>query len=285
MRYLILLCLVIPFHSFAETSLWKVTHGTSKLFIGGTIHVLSESDYPLPKEFSHAYRQAQMLVFETDIKAMANPDVQQQLVFKLMYQNGDTLKKNISSETYQKLSDYLLTIGVSIEMFNQLKPSMVSMTLLMMELQRLGMANIGVDNYFLGLAVTDNRALGQLESVDLHIQLLESLGKGQEDEMILNSIKEMEDLPILMEELKAAWRTGNTKKLEEIGISAMKMDFPKLYQSLLVNRNNAWLPKIEALLDTQEIEFVLVGALHLVGEEGIISKLKKKGYKVEKFKD
>lgn len=62
MRYLILLCLLNPLCTFAETSLWRVSKGESELFIGGTIHLLGASDYPLPKEFEAAYKKADMLV-------------------------------------------------------------------------------------------------------------------------------------------------------------------------------------------------------------------------------
>ncbi len=61
----------------------------------------------------------------------------------------------------------------------------------------------------------------------------------------------------------------------------MQQDFPKLYHSLLVNRNNAWLPNIEHLLQTSELELVLIGALHLVGKEGLVAQLTALGYQVE----
>jgi uncharacterized protein YbaP (TraB family) len=63
----------------------------------------------------------------------------------------------------------------------------------------------------------------------------------------------------------------------------MHDEFPTLNQSLLVNRNNAWIPKIKAMLITPERELILVGALHLAGEEGVLAQLKKQGYVVEKY--
>jgi len=284
MRYLILLCLAIPFHTFAETSLWKVSKGNSVLFIGGTIHVLSANDYPLPEEFSRAYKQAQQIVFETDMKEMAKPEIQQQLFQRMMHNDGKSLKDDIKEETYKALSDYLASTGSSVSRFNQFKPSMVVLNLLMSELQRLGMAGVGVDAYFNKLAILDGKTLGKLETVEVQLSVLENLGKGHEDEMILSTIAEMKELPLIMGEMKKAWRTGDINKLEKIGLSPMKKDYPGLYRLLLVKRNNAWLPKVEALLRTAEVEFVLVGALHLVGREGVISQLRQLGYSVKLFK-
>ncbi|MCF6251628.1 MAG: TraB/GumN family protein [Methylococcaceae bacterium] len=281
MQYLILLWLLVSFPAFAETSLWRVSKGDSELFIGGTIHVLSNGDYPLPIEFEQAYKQAKTIVFETDLIELAQPEIQQQFLQRLMYAEGKTLKDDVSEKTYKALVDYVVSTGLTIDTLNQFKPPMVMITLLMAELQRLGMANTGVDNYFNHKAVEDGKTLDELESVQVQLDVIANMGKGHEDEMILSAIAETRELASIMEEMKAAWRKGDIKQLEKIGLSPMNADFPDLYRLLLVERNNRWIPKIEAFLATPATEFVLVGALHLVGYEGLISKLRRLGYKVE----
>lgn len=283
MRFLILLCLLTPFHLFAETSLWRVSKGDSELFIGGTIHVLSASDYPLPMEFEQAYQQADSIVFETDLAAMAKPEVQQQLIQRVLYRNGRTLKDDLTAQTYQALADHLTSVGLNIEALKQFKSPLIVITLLMTELQRLGMAETGVDHYFNQKALTDGKLLGELETLETQLTVIENMGKGHENEMILSTIAEMKELPFIMKDMKSAWRKGNGKQLEKIGITPMKQEFPALYRLLLLDRNNTWVPKIEALLATPETEFILVGALHLVAKEGVIAKLKDRGYKVELF--
>ena len=86
-----------------------------------------------------------------------------------------------------------------------------------------------------------------------------------------------------MAQLKAAWRQGDNLTLEKIGINEWREDFPVIYQNLLVRRNNAWIPQIEAMLNTNPTEAVLVGALHLVGNEGVLQQLRDRGYKVEQL--
>lgn len=284
MRYLILLCLLVPFHAFAETSLWKVSKAGSEIFIGGTIHVLSISDYPLPEEFEQAYQRADMIVFETDLAIMAQPEVQQQFLQRVIYRNGRTIEDYVRPQTYQILVDYVASTELRMEALKSFKPPLLMITLLMAELNRLGMADIGVDDYFNQKARVDGKVLGELESFQVELSVIEKMGKNHEDEMILSTIKEMKELSSVMHELKQAWRSGNLFLLEKIGISDMKVEYKDLYQLLLVNRNKAWMPKIEAFLKTPEIEFVLVGALHLVGSDGIISRLRAIGYKVERFK-
>ena len=79
------------------------------------------------------------------------------------------------------------------------------------------------------------------------------------------------------------WRSGESVKLDSLVNQPMKKESAKIYQSLVVDRNNNWIPKIKKYLQTSETEFVLVGAAHLIGEDGIVNQLKKQGFKVTKL--
>ena len=48
------------------TSLWRVSNGVSELIIGGTIHILLPSDFPLHPSYLAAYDQSDILVTELD---------------------------------------------------------------------------------------------------------------------------------------------------------------------------------------------------------------------------
>jgi uncharacterized protein YbaP (TraB family) len=88
-------------------------------------------------------------------------------------------------------------------------------------------------------------------------------------------------MPKLLKTIKSAWKEGDISEIKKVAFDPMKDRFPKIYDSLLVRRNNHWIPKIEKMLETEEVELVLFGALHLVGENGILSQLKAHGYKIE----
>ena len=79
------------------------------------------------------------------------------------------------------------------------------------------------------------------------------------------------------------WKSGDREGLNEHTNTTMKEEYPDLYQSLLVDRNNNWMPLIKTLFDSEEKEFVLVGAAHLVGEDGLLTQLEKLGCKVEQL--
>lgn len=280
---ILLIGLLLPHLAYAETSLWRVSKGNNQIYIGGTVHLLGKSDYPLPDEFEQAFREIDLLVLEADLDALSKPKAQAQLVRSLMYSNGTTLKDKIKPKTFKALERYCKANDLTITAMQKMKPAMVVLSLTMIELKRLGLADAGVDQFFLEKAKSKGKKITGLETAEAQINTLENMGKGYENELILSTIKELKKTPEFMDEMKKAWRTGNLADLEQVGIKTMRAEFPELNKSLLTNRNNAWLPKIKAMLGTPERELILVGALHLAGEEGVLAQLKKQGFVVEQY--
>ncbi|WP_228140319.1 TraB/GumN family protein [Moritella sp. JT01] len=264
----------------ATSSVWKVSNGEHSLYLGGTVHVLALDDYPFPAEFDRAYALADTLVFETDMAKLESPEFQQTMLSQLRYPAGQNLTQDLTPETYMMLAAYCESRGIGMQALNNFKPSMVSLMLTMAELQRLNLTGLGVDKYYNSKAVIDAKELGKLETVEQQLAFIAGMGKGKEDELIRYSLEDIKTLPTFMHEMKTAWRHGNRKALIDLAITPLVKDFPDIYQSLLVQRNNNWLPQIEAMFDSKDTEFVLVGALHLVGKDGLLQRLETAGYKV-----
>jgi uncharacterized protein YbaP (TraB family) len=267
----------------AETSIWRVSNNGNELYLGGTVNLLSKSDHPLPDEYEQAFRSADVLVLEADLNAFDTPEAKQQLLKSLMYNGGVTLKDKLTPETFRTLARYCRRAGISLDTLQSMKPSLVVLTLTMTKLKNLDMAGAGVDQFFLEKAKAQKKLVIGLESAEDQIQSLENMGKGQENELILSTIKEINKTKTYVVSVVKAWRSGNLTELENIGINQMRDQFPGLNQSLLTARNQAWLPKIETMLKTKDKELILVGALHLAGGDGILARLKSRGYRVEQY--
>jgi uncharacterized protein YbaP (TraB family) len=56
-------------------------------------------------------------------------------------------------------------------------------------------------------------------------------------------------------------------------------DSPAFYKSIVVDRNRRWIPRIESCMSTGSC-FVVVGAAHMVGSDGLIAMLRAKGYRI-----
>lgn len=90
-----------------------------------------------------------------------------------------------------------------------------------------------------------------------------------------------------MATLHALWRAGDAAKLDSDMRADMARKTPETYRLLDVERNDRWLPQIEARLvkEKKDNTLIVVGALHLLGSDGLVEKLKAKGYAVERICD
>ena len=274
---------VIAEEAFAEGAVWKIEKSGQHIFIGGTMHILSPSDYPLPVSFEVAYSQSDKLMFETDISALSDPQTQITMVQKLVYQDGSTIQDYISESTWQRLQQFCADRGLPISSIATFKPGMLTIVMTLFELQRLGMVAEGVDQFYQNKAIADGKPYGQFETVDEQLSFLERMGEGDVDRFVQYNLEEINQIAAQMADIKNSWRQGNLQTLYQFGIDKLKTQFPLVFQFLLVDRNNAWMPKIITMFDSNEVEFVLVGALHLAGPEGLISQLQNRGYTVTKL--
>ena len=267
----------------AQSSVWSVGSGDDRIFLAGTVHLLRPSDYPLPEEFEQAYQAADRLYFETDIAAMNDLAVQAGMLQQLMYSDERTLRTVLNAEALAALDTYLNAAGMPLMIVEKFKPGLLVSTLQVLEFQKMGFTPQGVDMHFFNRAMTDGKTTGELESLQAQIEYLASMGEGYESDFILLSLQDMAEVPTVMDDLIGAWRSGDNGELARQFVDDMKTETPELYDALLVERNHNWLPVIEQMFSEDGIEFVLVGAAHLVGEDGLLSLLQARGYQIEQL--
>ena len=168
-------------------------------------------------------------------------------------------------------------------MLEQFKPGMIVSTLQVLEFQRMGFTPQGVDAFFNTQALTDGKSVGALETLDEQIGFLAAMGEGVESEFIMMSLEDLDSSAKLMDEMIGAWRVGDSQALQTLFVDDMLERAPAVYDSLLRQRNLRWVPQIEAMFNDQDTEFVLVGAAHLVGADGLVELLRARGYDILKL--
>ncbi len=265
----------------AGSPIWKISDGTHHLYIGGTIHVLGEADYPLPEEFDRAYTDSQTLVFETDIGQMDDPEFANEMMSQMVYTDNRTLKSLLRPETFTDLTRFTGERGIPVEALNQFKPGMVMIFLTLTEIERLGVGGEGVDEFYFKKGKTDGRDMAFLEKPMDQISFLSEIGIDNEDEMIAYILEDVEKLPGLLPVIKQAWKSGDNDLLYRETLAPLKNEFPDFYHSIMVQRNLNWLPQIQKMMNTPEVEFILVGAGHLAGDRGLLELLREKGFKTK----
>ncbi len=271
--------------SIAESSVWKVSKDGKYFYVGGTVHLLSPNDHPLPSEYAEAYTDSDVLVFETDINEAGSLAFQQKSIAAMTYSDGRTLNSALDDNTYKKLSDYLTSRGIPINNFSKFEPWGVSLVITVIEYQRLGMSpEFGVEEYFNKLAEKDNKRIISLETTDQQLSFLESMGDIEPNLMVNYTLRDLDELPKFVNVLKTSWREGDIEKFTtNSSIAKLRKEFPDLYDTIVVNRNNNWMSTLTQLTNNAEKEFVLVGTLHLNGREGVLNQLKTRGFSVEQL--
>ncbi|MCL2480953.1 MAG: TraB/GumN family protein [Spirochaetaceae bacterium] len=379
----VIIVLFFALYLHAETSVWKISNGDNILYIGGTIHILRESDYPLPEPFYTAFDESEIIVFEStgdpmdiinneQIKlfiddcniisekflneekiilfnelvtqfsvmlethekvydSFTNPEIiltedetkifneMLAIIIKISEESADEqiaayievaqnleAKMNVNEEIKSFINLFLnpdnksLELILSSETFNvieslcekynypvlelkYLKPHMAYTILTMHVITQFATVD-GVDTYFYEKAIEQDKKVEYFETQEFQFNLLANLGNEYGNSYydyifaVLDSYKENQ-MEMEFSEMVDVLKNG----IVDNGAMEYEREyFPLVYEAMVKNRNNSWMPVIEKYLKTPAVEFILVGQGHLHGPDGLLNQLSEKGYMIEK---
>jgi uncharacterized protein YbaP (TraB family) len=267
--------------------LWKVSDADNSLYLLGSFHMLKATDYPVAASVDAAFNDASQVVFELSPQEVNDPALGSKLAALGVLAGGKTLQQSVSAKTWRKLQAFSAKNKVDLANFQNLKPWFVGLMLAVMGMQNNGFdPALGLDQQLMQRAVKEGKATQGLETGDMQLALFNNLPPKEQDQFLEEALDSGGRLKTEMQALHTAWRNADEKKLyQDVGLK-MRRDYPELYESINRGRNKAWLPKLEALLKANQKDNVLVvvGALHLLGDDGVVKMLAAKGYKVERIK-
>jgi len=266
--------------STGRNPLWKVQGTNNTVYLLGSIHLLKESNYPLAAAIESAFTNSQIAVFEADVAEMEQPAVQLKLMTKARLPEGETLKDQLSAQTYAQFLEHAKRLEIPELVFSQFKPSLAAIMLAMIEIQKLGFdPAYGVDKHFFDRARKAGKQTGALETVDFQINLVTDFTKEEGELLMKTTLKDIDNTRQMYDDILKAWQTGDADALEKL-INEALSEAPIIAKRMLTDRNRNWVPKIKELLNGKKTAIVIVGAGHLVGREGVVELLKKEGLKV-----
>ena len=266
-----------------KSFLWQLQSDKGSIYILGSIHLLKRENYPLNPTIEEAFDKTKKLVLEIDLKSADSGTVQRLTLEKGLHRDGKTLQENISAETYSLAAKRAQELGIDIRALSPLKPWVVALTMISVQLQKLGFdPNAGVDRYFAGRATKAGKPVAGLETAAFQIGLMDQLSAGDQESMLRHSLKEMDLLDKGLDQIVRSWAAGDVPALEDLLLNAMR-EYPAVHQKVIVDRNRRWLSEIERMIEQGESTLVVVGAAHLVGKEGVIELLKARGYTLKQM--
>ena len=157
------------------------------------------------------------------------------------------------------------------------------MVLTMTALQHQGFSpEYGIDAYFYKKAVHEAKPVVGLETIQYQLGLFDNLSNISQDALIQQTLKDIKNVQGKVDIIIQAWTHGDSQGLNAYLLDSFK-EYPSIYHALIVQRNMNWMHRIETFLRQKENHMLIVGAGHLVGENGLVALLEKKGYKPEQL--
>ncbi len=268
-------------HSQSKTFMWAVEgQGGATAWLVGSIHVLTADAYPLPAPIEKAFSESRTLVEELDLDEMNDPMMMMAALAKAMLTDGRTLDQLISPETYAEVKRRAEGYGMPMLALQRMKPWLVAVTLMGPTLQGAGFKpELGIDQHFFNRAKEKGLKRQALETLAYQLDRFDELSPKLQEEMLKATLADLDTQVSGVKEMVDAWKKGDTATVEKLTLTAFQ-ESPELYQRLLLERNQNWVPHVEKCLAEKAGCFVVVGAAHLVGKDGLPTLLAKKGFKV-----
>jgi uncharacterized protein YbaP (TraB family) len=261
--------------------LWKVQSGGNVMYLAGSVHALTNDAYPLNPAYQRAFDASGALVEEIDL-AEADPlSGGVGLLAKGMYTDGRTFSSVVSRDTASLVAQRLKNTPLALEMIQPMKPWMVMLMLEALGAQAAGLdPELGLDKHFYNLATMGGKAVIGLETAESQMDRFDKMPDAMQEQMLKSELAEMDTERTSLRALLTAWQTGDAPALEKMLLSSFSSN-PTAYASLITERNRNWMPQLEACLKRASPCFVVVGAAHIVGPQGLVAMLQQKGYRVE----
>ena len=265
--------------------IWKGSIAQSTVYLMGSIHFGLPSMYPLPKRIVAAFEHADVLMVEVDIRK-TNQAATMALVGKMgFYHDGSTLRDHLPVSQYQRFGKAMRQFGLPVEAMLPQKPWLAVLSLSAAAVKAQGFSEqFGVDQYFLNRA--SNKRVIEIESIGQQITLMDGFSMHEQQWMLNQSLDELDRADIELKAMVLNWQTGN----EAAFVEQTLQEFPegeisqRVYKAVFIDRNIKMTKAVEKTANTKQgIYFVVVGAGHLIGAEGIPALLQKKGYSVSRY--
>ncbi|ADU29034.1 TraB/GumN family protein [Evansella cellulosilytica] len=264
---------------------YKVEEGSNVIYLFGSIHVGSEDIYPLHEDVEAAFAEADYLGLEIDFTEVNEFEIAQLTQEKGLYMDGRTLEGTIGTDYFELLVDIVEPHGYPSEVLNLFQPWMVQDLLMMIRGEDAGYySSHGIDEYFMNRADGEIDIIG-LETVESQLSVITSQSEELQIEQLQSTLDNYDQLTEELHELMSIWRSGNIDMITELRYvdDHASDDYKAYMQALADDRDFEMTNKIEdfILADTGETYFIVVGAMHLVGENSIVDLLNERGYDVQ----
>ena len=283
LQRLLALCLLGSLSAHAASPVWAIRGAHNTVYLAGSIHLLPAQEALLPPAFDKAYADSGRLVMELDLGTIDPLQAAAWMSEHGSLSPGTTLRGILGEQRYARVSAAATELGLPVEMLDGQAPWAVGIELADLEYVHLGFdPQQGVEEQLVHRAQADGKPTAGLETLSEELGSLEALPREDQLRLLDQTVDELKQSQSEVHEVLRAWRNGDAATLAKL-LKREYQSFPALYRPLVTDRNQHWLPQIERLLRADGNALVVVGALHLVGDGGLLESLRKDGFTAQQM--
>ncbi len=263
----------------SEPIIWSVTDEDSEIILYPTFHILPEEVEWKTDSLTSALQRADEIWYEIPVGADADPALQG-LVMTYGFDKEAKLVDTLPPETYAKLEAVAPQLGMPMEALQSMKPWLVSITIPALQMQKAGFnPSLGVESQLQAMRL--NKPTKSFETAEQQLRFFADMPEDKQVEMLDSALDDFDDGMELISQMANSWATGDFGFIENEMVAEMKSSYPELYNVILVKRNKNWVETLDAEMQGSGVDFVAVGAAHLVGQDGVPELMRQKGYDVK----
>ncbi len=262
---------------------WKAVSGGNTLYLLGSIHVGSNDMYPLPQEIEDAFAASTTLIVEFDSEKLDPQKMQAMMMSKGMYAGDDSLWDHVTPETRKQVEQFCAKYELPTAGFARLKPWAVAITAATIPMIKAGLdPNLGIDKHFLDKVDrrSQKKTIVEIESAEWQFNLLSGFSEELQGKLLASALDQASSSVMEIQKIEELWMSGDAVGLAAALNEGLKP--PEIRQALLEDRNPHMADVAEQYLKGKEPAFLVVGAAHLIGKDGVVSLLEKRGYRVQR---
>lgn len=265
----------------AAPALWRVSDGDSRIYLFGTIHALGPNLQWRTPLYDRALAEATTVWFEADMEA-GDPESIRLLVQRYGSDPDRPLSRKLPPSDLSRLSQQ-----ADLARIDHLRPWAAALMLSMRPVLAKGATvEKGADLTITRAARSDAKRVRTFETLEDQARMFAGLPEASEVRYLSGVIRGRAPkgprlrLPFRAASLESAWLSG---RLGSDAVDGMRAENPALYEAFVRRRNLAWADRLTTELAGSGVELVNVGALHLVGDDGLPALLAARGYRVERI--
>jgi uncharacterized protein YbaP (TraB family) len=268
--------------SAAEPALWVVKSRTATVYLFGTIHLLKPDAQWESARIRDAFRSSDELWLEVPDAGDASAALP--VVTRLGFDRRTPLTEKLDRRDRDRLAADARVIGEPVSDFEPMRPWLAAVRLSVAPLVKAGFdPDAGVDRILKRQADLDGRPVKAFETIEQQIRYLADMPERLQLAQLRVALDEFARQTRDVETLEQAWEAGDTQAIYAAMDADMRRQSRRLYDTLMVRRNQAFAQGVARRLNGRGTAFVAVGAGHLAGPDGVPALLERRGIRVRRL--